>query len=114
MIPGKKVIVCDLDGTLTPSKSPLTPDMADVIGKLLSRHFLAVVSGGSYAQYQKQFLGRLSCSPEFLQNLFPFPTNGSACYTYDLASASWKLQYIEAIPETDRKKIIAALEKAIA
>ena len=40
-----KVISCDLDGTLAPSKSKLEPYMAEIIGKVLEKHRMAVISG---------------------------------------------------------------------
>ena len=109
----KKVIVSDLDGTLAPSKSPIGRDMAEVICHVLSKHKLAVVSGGAYPQFQKQFLSQLSCSKEALKNLSLFPTMGSACYTYDPEHNSWKEIYEEKIKESDRKKIISVISETI-
>ena len=107
----KKVIVSDLDGTLTESKSLISPEMAEVICRLLSKHFLAVVSGGSYTQYQKQFLSGLSCGEEKLKNLSLFPTNGSTCYVYQ--NGAWEQIYNESLSNDERKRIISALEDAI-
>src|SRR4051812_20062939 len=107
----KKVIVSDLDGTLTESKSLLTEEMADVICRLLSKHFFAVVSGGSYKQYEKQFLSQLKCGDEELTNLSLFPTNGSTCYLYK--NKAWEQVYNEPLSEEARKKIIEALNEAV-
>lgn len=113
MIP-KKVIVCDLDGTLAESKSVLSPDMAEVLRHVLTRQYLAVVSGGSYAQFQKQFLSQLHASPDLLKNLLLFPTMGSVCYVYDYPMKSWKRVYNEELLPEEREKIIKALHEAIA
>ena len=56
MILYKKAIVCDLDGTLAKSKSTLSPEMAEVLCKLLEKYFIVIVSGGAYHQFEKQFL----------------------------------------------------------
>ncbi len=109
----KKVIVCDLDGTLAVSKSPLSKDMAEVICHILSRYYFAVVSGGSYRQFEKQFISQLHCEPFLLKNLSLFPTMGSTCYLYDEENKAWKQMYDEQIPESDRKKIIKALEDSV-
>lgn len=109
----KKVIVSDLDGTLAPSKSPISKDMAEIIGHVLSRLHIAVVSGGAFPQFQKQFLSRLSCGPEKLKNLSIFPTNGSACYVYDDNKKTWKEVYEEKLSMAERKKIITAINDAI-
>lgn len=113
MLNNKKVIVCDLDGTLAPSKSPLKKEMAEVIMQLLSRHFLAVVSGGAFSQFEKQFLSQLSPDPELFKNLSLFPTMGSTCYTFDTEHKTWKQMYDEPLSREERKKIISALNEAI-
>ncbi len=107
-----KIIVCDLDGTLTPSKSDLQADMAEVLCRVLEKHKLAVISGASYAQFQKQFLPFLSCSGEILKNLFLFPANGTACYRYDNLDNAWQI-YDEKMTADEKEKIFAAFEKAI-
>lgn len=107
----KKVIVCDLDGTLTESRAPLSPDMAEVISHVLNRHFFVVVSGAAFHQFQKQFLQYLSCTPEQFQNLYLFPTNGSTCYVYN--DGEWKQKYNEPLSEKERQDIISALYEAI-
>jgi len=113
----QKVIVCDLDGTLTPSKSDLQPSMAEVLCKVLARHKLAVVSGASYKQFQKQFLPFLNCGGEtgreLLRNLFLFPANGTACYRYDNLQNAWQI-YDEKMTAEEKQKIFTAFEKAVA
>jgi phosphomannomutase len=109
----KKVIACDLDGTLARSKDKLTPEMAEVICGVLKRHYFAVISGGAFPQFQKQVISQLSLAGDDLQNLYLFPTMGSTCYTYDIATSTWKQLYDEPLPEADRKRIISALEWAI-
>jgi phosphomannomutase len=110
----KKVIVCDLDGTLAESKSPLKADMGDLICKVLKKYRMAVISGAGFAQYQRQFLSHLSCHDGSLKNLHIFPVNGSAYYVYDESSPDkWRQIYMEEIPEADRKEIIKAFDIAI-
>lgn len=110
---GKKVIVADLDGTLAASKSTLSPAMAEVIRHVLTRHHLAVVSGGSYAQFQKQFLGELKGNPELFKNLLLFPTMGSICFVYDYPQKSWKQVYNKELSVAERKEIINAIHGAV-
>jgi phosphomannomutase len=109
----KKVIVCDLDGTLAVSKSPLTPDMAEVIGHLLERYMFVVVSGGAFSQFKKQFISQLTCEKRLLKNLYLFPTMGTTCYVYDEPSDSWKQVYDEPLAEKERKSIIKALQDVV-
>jgi phosphomannomutase len=109
----KKVIVSDLDGTLAPSKSPISEDMAEVICHVLSRYYIAVVSGGAFPQFENQFLSKLKCSKSSLKNLSLFPTMGGSCYVFDEKKNTWKELYEEKIKEADRKKIIEAVKDAV-
>ena len=109
----KKVIACDLDGTLAQSKSPLTTEMAEVINELLSKYFFAVISGGNFAQFQKQFLPGIVVSDERIKNLYLFPTMGTACYTFDEKKSDWSRLYYEPLGEEERGKIIKAFEDLI-
>jgi phosphomannomutase len=109
----KKVIVCDLDGTLAESKADLSFEMADILGKVLERHYLAVISGGAYDQFQKQFLVHLTCSPEVLKNLYLFPTMGATCYVYS-DNHEWQQVYEESLSENERGLIKKAIEETIA
>lgn len=113
MIYNKKVIAFDLDGTLAESKSSLTPEMSHVLSKLLLKYEVAVISGGSYIQFQKQFLSSLSCSKDLYTRLYLFPTMGSTCYVYDKDKDSWKQLYKEELSKDDRSKIFKAFDEAI-
>lgn len=109
----KKAIVCDLDGTLALSKSPLSTEMAEVLCDLLKNHYLVVVSGGSYAQFDKQFLSHLNCPQELLKNLYIFPTMGGTCYVYDSESHAWKQLYEEVLTVEERDLIKKAIDESL-
>ena len=72
----KKLIVFDLDKTLTESKQPMDDEMAELVRRLLEVTNVAVISGGSFKQFQKQFVPKLTKGK--LASLFLFPTCGSA------------------------------------
>ncbi|MEI6843456.1 MAG: HAD-IIB family hydrolase [bacterium] len=110
----KKVIICDLDGTLARSKSALESSMASVISDILITHRFVVISGGAFPQFQKQFLSHLVSSSERLKNLYLFPTNGSTCYVYDVSTSEWKQLYDERLTPEEKKKIYTALDIALA
>jgi HAD superfamily hydrolase (TIGR01484 family) len=112
-INNKKAIVCDLDGTLAESKSAISEEMSGVLCGVLRNHYLAIVSGGTYNQFQKQFLANFTCPPEFLTNLYLFPTNGSVCYKYDAGASEWKQLYAEVLSQEQREKIINAINESI-
>jgi len=109
----KKVIIFDLDGTLTPSKSNMESDMAHALGTLLAKKKVAVIGGGTYAQFRKQFVAELQCPKPLLENLFLFPTTATAFYRYD---HGWKNVYSLVLSPEERsviKKTFAAVLKEI-
>lgn len=108
---GKKVklVIFDLDGTLTPSKTDMDAEMAELIKKLLEKKKVAVIGGGKYEQFQKQFLAKLEVSRELLKNLFLFPTSGTAFYHF--TSGVWQEVYVEKLSEEEKKAIFEAFAK---
>ena len=106
----KKLIVFDLDGTLTESKSPMDPEMNSVLSALLGKTKVAVIGGGHFPQFEKQFVSRLNCSPELLGNLFLFPTTASSFYRY---SKGWELVYSHLLSSDQKRVIFSAFEEAL-
>lgn len=105
----KKLIVFDLDGTLTESKSDITSGMAALFCRLLKIRRVAVIGGGSYEQFQRQFLNKLKCSGEYLKNLFIFPTTSTAFYRYQ--KNKWSLVYRQNLSPAEKSKIFDAFQK---
>ena len=105
----KKLIIFDLDGTLAESKASLDTEMATLLSSLLKLVKVAVISGGAWAQFEKQVLSRLPRAAN-LQNLSILPTSGTQFYCFD---GAWTKLYSEDFSENDKKKIIGALNKAL-
>ena len=55
----KKLFIFDLDSTLAESKAPLSQSMADTLSRLLAVKKVAVISGGKFFQFEKQFFVRV-------------------------------------------------------
>ena len=104
----KKLIVFDLDGTLAPSKSSLAPQTAALLRDLLAVTKVAVISGGAWAQFEKQLLSDLP-KDSLLANLSLLPTCGTKFFQYD---GKWEELYSEDLTAEQRKKIIDSLDKA--
>ena len=68
----KKLIVFDLDGTLTESKSDMDTTTATLFDRLLQKTPVAVIGGGRYEQFQQQLIRKLRGPKNHLQNLFLF------------------------------------------
>ena len=104
----KKLIVIDLDGTLTPSKFDLEPEMAGMLVKLLEKKKVAVIGGGGYKQFQNQFIAHLNCPEHLLGNLFLFPTCSTRFFRYE--NVEWKTVYEQPLSIEEKEKIFEAFE----
>ena len=104
----KKLIVFDLDGTLAPSKSSLAPQTADLLHDLLGIIKVAVISGGAWAQFEKQLLTDLP-RDDRLVNLSLLPTCGTKFFQYE---GTWKELYSEDLTAEQKDKIVDSLNKA--
>jgi HAD superfamily hydrolase (TIGR01484 family) len=105
----KRLVVFDLDGTLAPSKSSLEAEIAALLGRLLGIVKAAIISGGAWAQFEKQALAFLP-HDDRLKGLSMLPTCGAKFYRSD---GGWKKLYSEDPTADDKKKIISALDRAV-
>lgn len=105
-----KALIFDLDGTLTESKSALTPHTGTVLARLIARVPVAIMSGGSYAQYQKQLLEELPTDAN-LKNLYLFPTSAAQCYSWQ--DESWKFLYNNPFTPEEKSLVLTALHEAL-
>jgi phosphomannomutase len=105
----KKLIVFEMDGTLAPSKEAIDPEMGGLLGQLLSVAKVAVISGGDWPQFQSQLFAHLT-TDDRLRNLSILPTSGTKFFHYDRA---WTKLCEQDFSEVDRKKILAAFQRAI-
>jgi len=104
----KKLFVFDLDGTLAESKSPLGPEIAELLHELLGVMKVAVISGGRWTQFETQLLAQLPNQDHF-ENLFLLPTCGAKFYHY---VGQWSEVYSEDLSNEERQEIISALQWA--
>ncbi len=109
----RKIIAFDLDGTLAESKSPLSDEMAEVLNELLTQFQVCVISGGRFEQFEKQLLANLKADPAKLEMLHLMPTCGTRYYRYDLEKADWHKVYAEDFTESEKRKIIGAMNKVL-
>jgi hypothetical protein len=111
----KELIIFDLDGTLAESKQPIDMEMTGLLARLISKKKVAVISGGSFEQFKKQFLPALEKFEETevfpFSNLFLLPTSGSAMYIFK--KNAWKLEYSHHLSPTEKEKIYAAFKEAL-
>ena len=104
----KKLIVFDLDGTLTESKSDMDMEMAELMASLLEKKKVAVIGGANYETLQSQFLFKLQVQPESLKNLFLFPTTATIFYRFN--GNEWEEVYRDELTEEEKKEVLSGFE----
>ncbi|HUZ92948.1 MAG TPA: HAD-IIB family hydrolase [Candidatus Paceibacterota bacterium] len=107
----KKLVIFDIDGTLTPSKAPADREMISLLLRLLGEKMIAVIGGGKYDLFKNQLVRRLPKRDERLERLFLFPTNSTAFYRY-MPDGSWRKVYSHELSRAEKKKIKAAFAAA--
>jgi phosphomannomutase len=106
----KELIVFDLDGTLSESKSPMDAEMAGLLTKLLEKKKVSVIGGGIYSIFQSQFLKSLNAPAELLKNLYLFPTTGTVFYRY---SNGWQKVYSLDLTNQEKNQIRQAFDEVL-
>ncbi len=106
----KQLIIFDLYGTLTISKSPMDKETAELVVKLLQQKKVAIISGGGFPQFQTQFLAQLPGTSENYDNLLLMPTSGTRLFVW---RGNWVEQYTENLLPNEKQRIMSALDTAL-
>lgn len=104
----KKLIVFDIDGTLTPSKAPADKEMIQLLLHLLDEKSVAIIGGGKYSLFKEQLIEQLPNQDKRLERLFLFPTNSTAFYRFN---TSWHEVYSHELSEREKEKIKNAFDE---
>jgi len=116
MLPNKKIIAFDVDGTLTVSKSDITQEMANLVKELIKKKLVVAISGGRFNQLETQFLPLLMADKSlmpFIRNLTLLPTSGSQKYEYDENKKEWMMTDKEPLDEGLKKIAKKLLQEII-
>lgn len=103
-------MVFDLDGTLAESKQRMSAQVGNLLAELLQKMPVAIMSGGSWKQFEKQFIPVLPLDAN-LDSLYLFPDSAAQCFVHK--NNAWHPQYDNAFTPTERKHIMQALEEAL-
>jgi len=106
----KKLLAFDLDDTLAVTKSPISDQMAELLGRALEHFDICIISGGKFQQFQLQVVEQADFSPIQLRRLHLMPTCGTRYYRYNEVEKDWEIQYAEDLNPDQKKQIIDALE----
>lgn len=109
-----KMAVFDLDGTLAESKQTLTKDMARLLSRFALRVPVVIISGGSFAQFEKQFLPFWDDISSKGAEIVLLPVSGSQLYEYDAVQKIWKKNDEVPFPQEIRTRVLKELEAMIA
>lgn len=105
----KKLLIFDLDDTLTKSKAPLEADMRELLIQLLEKFAIVIISGGTLRQLQKQFVAYLDAPVRLLPHLYLAPTSGAILYAYK--NNSWQVVYVHVFQRDEKEKIKNVMNK---
>lgn len=105
----KKLVIFDLDGTLTPSKQVMEDNMIPVFMDLLSRTSIAVISGSGFPEFERRLLSKLPVDTAHFSKLYLLPASGTSLYVW---RGNWHQQYAEVMTTQEKEKIMAAFKAA--
>ena len=106
----KKLLAFDLDDTLAITKSPISDQMSETLGKILDEFDVCVISGGKFEQLKQQVVDRLHVDARKLSRLHIMPTCGTQYFRYDELDEEWVQQYAENLTDDQKKRIAEVLE----
>lgn len=107
----KKIIIFDLDGTLTESKSNLSKEVSDSLNKLSNFCKIAVISGCSWEQMANQFLHHLDIEFEGMWDTFVFPVSGAEMRYWSGPESGWIKHYETKLTLREKVKIYYHFEQ---
>lgn len=105
-----RLVAFDLDDTLAASKSPLDPEMAAVLLRLLDVVEVCIISGGNYTQFQNQVLAVLDIDDAArLSRLHLMPTCGTQYLQF--ADGEWVQRYAEVLSDDEKSRALESVER---
>lgn len=103
----KKLIAFDVDGTITPSRGIMDSEMAGLFLKLLEHKKVAIITGGAFADINRQVLQPLNLSNHLKENLILLPTNGGGLWIFN--NMEWHEIASHKFTESEKQKITKVL-----
>ncbi|MCQ2568737.1 MAG: HAD-IIB family hydrolase [Candidatus Saccharibacteria bacterium] len=109
----KKVLAFDVDQTLNIAKTPIPPEIAELLTKCLDHYEICPISGQKYDQFLFQIVDQLKdATPEQLEHLHLFVAQGTQYYRYNAANKEWKQVYSYPLTDQQVAEITEAIETA--
>jgi HAD-superfamily hydrolase, subfamily IIB len=109
----KKVLAFDVDQTLNIAKTPIPPEIAELLTKCLDHFEICPISGQKFDQFIFQIVDQLKdATPKQLTHLHLFVAQGTQYYRYDAKKKDWKQVYNYPLTDEQVAKITEAIETA--
>ena len=109
----KKVLAFDVDQTLNIAKTPIPPEIAELLTKCLDHFEICPISGQKFDQFLIQIVDEMKdATPEQLTNLHLFVAQGTQYYRYDASKKDWEQVYNYPLTDEQVAKITEAIETA--
>lgn len=107
-----KTIIFDMDGTLSVTKSPLSPHMAELFSRTSNKINMVIITGGLFKQIKSQCIDLLNEHAN-LENIYILPTSGGEMYSFNSEIKEWELIYSNKLSDTQKEKIIFSFKTAL-
>ncbi len=109
----KKVLAFDVDQTLNIAKTPIPPEIAELLTKCLDHFEICPISGQKFDQFLIQIVDEMKdATPEQLTHLHLFVAQGTQYYRYDAKKKDWDQVYNYPLTDEQVAKITEAIETA--
>lgn len=120
----KKILAFDIDQTLNIAKTPIPPEMAEVLSRCLDHFYICPISGQKFEQFLIQIVDPIvkisddqATLVKRLKNLHLFVAQGTQYYRYQPSSnaydpADWQQIYNYPLNDEDVVKITTTLQQA--
>jgi len=102
----KKMVLFDLDGTLTRSRQVIDPYPARLLASLLAKRMVGIVSGCAFNRIEEQLLRQLPQDAN-MANLHLFTSTASSYYIY--RHNRWECIYSESFTDMEKQYITGVL-----
>ena len=109
----RKVLSFDVDNTLNLAKTPMTPEISELVVKLLDKYEICPISGQKFEQFIIQVVNPIKAAgatDKQLKKLHLFVAQGTQYYKYD--GKEWVLAFNFKLTDKQAADITKALEKA--
>ena len=109
----KKVLAFDVDQTLNISKTPIPPEIAELLTKCLDHFEICPLSGQKFDQFLIQIVNEMKdATPKQLKHLHLFVAQGTQYYRYNTRKKDWDQVYNYPLTDEQVAKITKAIETA--